>query len=311
MIARATSIFLAAWLIAAPALVSADNTGASFLKIGVGARAIGMGSAFTARADDATAAYWNPAGLSQVGVRQVSAMHTQWLADTNYENLAYAHPTRWGTVAGSLTLFSQGTLDRRDENRRQQGSFDARDTAFGLSFGGRYSEKGSYGLGLKAVQQSIDKNRASGFAADFGLLQKLNPSLTLGLALQNLGPSMKFIEQRYKLPLSLTVGVNMKIASDLRAGLDVQQLIYENKTAVRFGTEYRLMGRVALRGGYLAQSQRSSSNRSDESSASQLGLLNGFQMGIGLSLGRYQMDYALVPAGELGNTQRLSLSFSF
>jgi hypothetical protein len=93
--------------------------------------------------------------------------------------------------------------------------------------------------------------------------------------------------------------------------VDVQQLVYERKTAVRFGSEYWMMGRVALRGGYLAQSQNSSSTRSDESSASHLGILNGFQMGIGLSLGRYQMDYALVPAGELGNTQRLSLTFSF
>lgn len=310
MIARRPAVFLALILALAPAAAAAE-TGAAFLKIGVGARAIGMGSAFTARADDATAAYWNPAGLAQIGTRQVSAMHTQWIADTQYENLAYAHPTKRGTFAGSLALFSQGNMERRDENRRRQGDFDAQDSALGISFGGRLSARAAYGLGVKAVRQSIDENRASGVAADFGFLQKAGPGLTFGLALQNLGPSMKFIERRYDLPLSLTVGADLRIAQDLRAGLDVQRLIHEKRTAARLGTEYWLMGRVALRAGYMAHSRGAAAARADDASASRLGTISGLQMGIGLALGRYQMDYALVPAGELGNTQRLSLTFSF
>ena len=53
---------------------AATNTGANFLKIGVGARAIGMGSAYTAVANDATAIYWNSAGLSRLSKRELSFM---------------------------------------------------------------------------------------------------------------------------------------------------------------------------------------------------------------------------------------------
>jgi long-chain fatty acid transport protein len=48
------------------------TSGAQFLRIGAGARAPGMGGAFSPIADDATAIYWNPGGLSQLSKREVS-----------------------------------------------------------------------------------------------------------------------------------------------------------------------------------------------------------------------------------------------
>ncbi|MBI4062852.1 MAG: UPF0164 family protein, partial [Elusimicrobia bacterium] len=59
--------------------VAQTNSGFSFLKIGVGARPIGLGSAYTAMANDATAIYWNPAGLGAIKKRELSAMHGEWL----------------------------------------------------------------------------------------------------------------------------------------------------------------------------------------------------------------------------------------
>jgi hypothetical protein len=52
-----------------------------FLNVGVGARSIGMGSAYVASADDVTAAYWNPAGLARLeGKHQGALMHAQYFA---------------------------------------------------------------------------------------------------------------------------------------------------------------------------------------------------------------------------------------
>src|SRR5690348_6207186 len=77
---------------------AAQDTGAAFLKIGVGARPIAMGSAFTAQADDVNAIGWNPAGLGRMQRSELSATHTEWLSDLRYDFLGAALPTRFGTM---------------------------------------------------------------------------------------------------------------------------------------------------------------------------------------------------------------------
>ncbi len=68
------------------------ETGASFLKIGVGARPLGMGGGYIAIADDVNAIYWNPGGLAQLRKKEISAMHNEWIDDIKYEFVGYAVP---------------------------------------------------------------------------------------------------------------------------------------------------------------------------------------------------------------------------
>ena len=77
------------------AVTNVGTSGAQFLKIGPGARVDSLGGAFGAIADDVTAIYWNPAGLSQLAATTpVSGTHTVWLADTRYNFLAFRHAGR-------------------------------------------------------------------------------------------------------------------------------------------------------------------------------------------------------------------------
>ncbi len=98
---------------AAPA--HATKYAAEFLKIGVGARALGMGEAYVAVADDPSAAYWNPAGLVFVQNREVQAMHAEQFGQiVNHDYLSYAHPLEPGSAAGpaiGLTLVRSGIDD--------------------------------------------------------------------------------------------------------------------------------------------------------------------------------------------------------
>ena len=60
-------------------VLGAQRTGmaaAQFLKIGVGARAAGMGESFVAVSNDASALYWNPAGITQSTGNEIIVSHT-------------------------------------------------------------------------------------------------------------------------------------------------------------------------------------------------------------------------------------------
>jgi hypothetical protein len=296
----------------APALWAA-STGAAFLKIGVGARALGMGSAFTASADDATAVFWNPAGLSRLDQRQVTAMHTEWIGNIRADHLAYAHPTRLGTFAGSAAYLSQDDLERRGENRENLGNFQARDAAGSLAFSRPLPGRAGYGINFRIIEQKIERETARGWSLDLGALKDLNRSVSLGLSIQNLGPRMKFVQDSFQLPLTVTGGIAYRPQGPFQLALDVRRDIYDERNSVSVGTEYWLLDRVAMRTGYISYLAGSSSASvvPSDKSASRLGSLTGFNMGLGLRMGGCQMDYAFTPSGEFGNTQRLSLSLNF
>ena len=92
------TLHLAVMLVLAAQAAWAAET-ASFLNVGVGARGLGMGGAYTALADDANALYWNPAGLSKLEKREFTASHAELFENTWLDFLAYAHPTSQGTFA--------------------------------------------------------------------------------------------------------------------------------------------------------------------------------------------------------------------
>ena len=70
----------------------AGTSSATFLRIGVGARAVGMGETFVAVANDPSAIYWNPAGLASLQRREIAISHVQWPADVTYEHLTLILP---------------------------------------------------------------------------------------------------------------------------------------------------------------------------------------------------------------------------
>ncbi|MBI4397197.1 MAG: PorV/PorQ family protein [Elusimicrobia bacterium] len=275
-------------------------TGASFLKIGAGARALGMGSAFTAVADDATAIYWNPGGLARMEGPQASAMHTEWITDIRFDHLAYAQPTRVGTIAGSVAYLSQGSLEKRGENREKRGTFQAQDVAFTLSLARPLTFRSSYGLNVKWIEQRIDNASASGIAFDAGWIRKTGNNVNLGLSIQNLGPGLRLIDDTYRLPFSVTGGFQYQFFDGISLGADFRRYVYERRNTISLGTEYWLMNRVALRAGY---------NEVQGGTTSRLGQWTGIHMGLGLKTMNTQMDYALTPSAEFGNTHRLSFSY--
>jgi len=114
------------------------TTAAQFLKIGVGARAIGMGGSFVAEASDLSAVYWNPAGIAKLGGAAVQLNRTQYLADISYSVAAFgADLGALGAIGVSLIFLDSGDMAVRT-TARPTGTgerFKVQDLALQLTYG--------------------------------------------------------------------------------------------------------------------------------------------------------------------------------
>lgn len=285
-------------------VAESNQTGLSHLKIPIGARATGLGSAYTAMAEDATALYWNPAGLARLRQREISTMHARWLMESSYDFVGYGHPTRLGTLGIGFSRLSLPEQEGRDENRQKTRDFTASDMVFTLGYGTPLSDQVQLGINLKLLESQIEQEKGQGLALDIGASYQPEAwPIALGLAVRNLGPGVTFMNERTRLPLTLALGMASRILEGLTLATDLQYQPYEDRVDFNVGTEYQLLGPLTLRGGY--QTFNSEAQREKGS------FLSGLAGGFGFRLSRYRLDYAMTPFGELGNTQRISLSARF
>ena len=291
-----------------PACEAADgDTGtrsAQFLKLGFGARAVAMGGAFVGLADDASAIYWNPAGLASRKTTELSFMHLAWFQDISYEYFAHAQPVgRWGVFGWSVAYLHMDKLKGRDQQGRPTSEFAASDMAVTFAFGRSITNSLLLGGSIKSIDEKIEEQSAYGLAFDFGcLFQTPLENLFLGGIIQNLGKDVKFVEESFDLPTNLKLGASYRhtlAGNPINLTADIF-FPSDGKTNLHWGTEYVYKNAIAGRVGY--------QNGSD------LGSNSGLSLGLGLSVVRtqtYRIDYAFVPKGILGNSHTFSLSISF
>ena len=307
-----------------------------------------MGDAFVAIADDASASYFNPAGLARVG-RQVQLNHLNWIADVNHDNLAVVLPmTSFGTVAFTVTALTMGemeqtTIDNPNTNiREDEGTglfFSASDFAAAVSYARIITDKLSFGVTAKVINQTVWDLSASAVGFDLGLFYNTGfKSLRIGAAVTNYGTQLSYtgreldysffwpdsgpsaIQGSYSTtPVGLPTCFRFGIAYDLiearnpdkdsrlTAALDITHPSDINET-VNFGLEYGLANVFFLRGGYVLNA--------DNSYQEEIGWLTGLCAGLGarvkpahgLSLG---LDYTFRYFEYLKPTHRLQLTLGF
>lgn len=292
----------------------AGTSGAQFLKLGAGARAGAMADSFSAIADDAYAAYYNPGGLSQLKGAQLAGAHTAYFQGINYEALDFAYP--FGrqehysrhTLAFGIYHLAVADIERRASDTTENiGTFGASDGAYAVSYA--YGASRNLGLGVtgKYIVQNLDTYHAAAAALDAGVLYKLNPEarrpMSVAAVVRNLGTRTGFVSgQSDPLPVSGTLGMGYQ-AVPKRLALNLDLTKYRDTDLfAAFGGEYlhpfspELSG--ALRFGY-------SSQRKDNAG------LNGLAFGGGLAFHKAAFDFAWLPFGTLGDTFRYSLIVKF
>ncbi|MBI5471510.1 MAG: PorV/PorQ family protein [Ignavibacteriae bacterium] len=178
---------------------SVNNSGASgaqFLSIGVGARAMGMGGAYTTVANDPTALYWNPAGITRAKGIEFLAAHTNWAADISHYFAGATVPlTSQLTVGAGAIVLSSGEIEITtvEQPRGTGETYEARDLAAVAALAWAATEQLTFGVTFKYIHQEISSLASSGVAFDAGVQFNTEfHSVQVALSVSNLGAQRGF-----------------------------------------------------------------------------------------------------------------------
>jgi long-subunit fatty acid transport protein len=281
----------------------AGGTTASFLKLGSGARAIGLGGAYTAVSGDINSISYNPAGLASLKRSEAGFTRAELVEGVSYNFLGYSRPAAKGNIGLGVNYLGQSSIEGRGPNREITGSFQASDTAVNLAYARPITARAGLGLNFKYITSRIAGESAKGWAVDAGW-QYRTPvkGLDLGFAVQNLGPKMKFLDEGSSLPLTARAGAGYALPANILLSLDISRQVNEKKTVISFGSEYAVFNSLFMRAGYLASAAAGGSGLADA---------GGFKAGFGFKLRNFDLDYAVTPFGDIGRAHRISLGAGF
>jgi len=196
------SIAVLAFFVVVPSFVqsqsfrNAGSAGAQFLKIGVGARAMGMGGSYGSIAGDAASLAWNPAGIGSVYDLSVSAEHTAWVAGIDHNFIGLVVPVTDQFNLGFHTVYlTSGRIEITTiDNPEGTGQFyDARDISVGLTGSVRLTTQLTFAGTVKYVEERIYEVTSSGLAMDAGVWYATEfRGLTLGFSVSHLGLDQTF-----------------------------------------------------------------------------------------------------------------------
>jgi len=274
------------------------SAGLAFLKLGVGARAIAMGDAYTAVDGDASSVYWNPAAIIDVESVDITLMHTEWFQDIRYEYVGGVRSFGDYAIGAGIVGLYMNDLERRVEPTADPiGHFRYFDFAVTGSYARRLTDHLDVGGSVKYLHETIADYSAKGVAVDLGGRYRIPgyDGLTAAVTVLNLGPRMKFIEEKFNLPVMYKVGAALDVPVDaLHGNLVIASdavIPADGSTKVHFGMEYEYAEMIALRFGY-----RTGWDNQNVS------------WGLGVKVRNFRIDYAMVPFySELGDTHRVSL----
>jgi TolB-like protein len=205
-------LLCALWL--AQAGPASGQSAAPLLEVPGHPRAIALGCAFTAVAADASAAWWNPAGLEGVLETDIFFMHQSWFSDSDIEFLAAARRLPFGTAALSLAYLHMPPFEINDASGQASHTANVYDVAVLLGFASRI---GAFPVGLtvKSLFRDLDGDTASLLAVDLGVSREFAflrffkshlPNSSLSLVARNLSTPLYFKGSSVPIPAEFVLG---------------------------------------------------------------------------------------------------------
>ncbi len=286
------------------------TAGFTFLQIPVSARSAALGEASIALADlNSIGIFNNPAipGFTNQ-THSFSASYSNWFADIKNYASSYSYNSDFGVFAVGIILFDYGTMPRTTVSGGQKvydviGSFDANSTSASLSYSRMMTDRFSFGISFKYVQEKIDKYSADNILFDGGVLYYTGlGSLRIAASVQNFGTNSKFINDEFKMPTIFRIGAAADVLGDFTSEYRitlVAEAMHPNDgdEKVNLGTELSWNNIITLRAGYKFFY--------DEESYS-----FGFGLDPKLSI-PMSIDFAFADYGRLGNILRFTLQLGW
>lgn len=289
---RAILVAIACMSAYAGSSLAVDAGGMSPLVIGAGARGIGMGGGMCTLADDASAVYYNPAGLGFLSYQQFTAQHTLLAEKTIYDFGSWAFPItdRTGIAIGYARI-GTGDIVRR-VNFQDLGNFDYAESELLFAVGQRIS-RFSAGLTLRVLNQKIDALSDYGLGLDAGLACRISRTLRAGFVWRDAVPTQLTLKSvKEKAPNTFAgglgiAGLRISPATKLSVALTAEKTD-DRDVLFHGGGEVLLYDACALRAGY------------DR---------DHLALGAGIKAGRLGIDYALKFQDEISDQHTISLTF--
>jgi len=312
----------------AEAQVKAGTAGATFLKLSASARGLGMADALLPLADDVSAIYYNPGGLTRLSGWHAAMTHYALPVEVtqNWVGVAYGMPDAGTTYALSLTFLNSGWMDEttpiRPEGTGRQ--FNYLDFALGATVAKRLTDKFSTGVTVKLINESTMELDASGWAADVGTYYDTHwHELKLAMIISNFGPDLVFIEKEYPLPITFKFGASMYLLGKpgdehfLQGAFEFGHPS-DNVEQINTGFEYVFNNRFMLRlGKKINAVNQLDFEDYDPEGGYEYPLLStdGLTLGAGFrwdseALGDLGLDYAYAPSRFLESRNMITLTWS-
>lgn len=279
------------------ALLAAGPTGTSvlpLLKIGQGARGAALGESYVSLANDASAIYWNPAGLGLLKEYHFELSHHQWFEGVADEVCQAAVPVLKGAAGFALVYSGEPGIEAWSEENQPGDTFSTWNMTLAAGYGTTMLEKYEVGATLKCFCDDLHAATGYGAAIDLGAITRPLPGLGIGIAARHLG-TMSYGSGMEKLPTEVVAGASCVIR-EVTGTLDVA-VPFDNGPNVRLGVEYAPVPEAAIRLGY----------RTGPGDLGSLGFSSGLTAGLGFTYGNFGLDYAIAPYGKLGLTHRLGI----
>jgi len=301
------------------------------MAIGVGGRALGLGGAYAAVANDVSAAYWNPAALSRLVYPEIMLMHDERFGSLiNYDFAAVALP--YGSDATVSVSFMRlgvdGIADSRNAGLDANGNllppeqwqnavrldysrisyFNSADYAVYFSYAQQSSSVLSYGVNLKLIRRNIAEYRATGLGFDLGVLYRVDEHGMLAIVAQDVTTTL----------VAWSTGRNELVSPTIKVGGAYSVEVFSGRLTPAMDIDVRLENRrfasVAHVGPISLDPHVGLEFDYKNSVAVRLGYndIKQLTLGAGLHLRKLDVDYSYAQFGEendLGKTHRISLRF--
>ncbi len=283
------------------------TTSLVLLKMGLGARAVGLNNCYVSIAEGAEGLWWNPAGSAFEEGRTIGMSHTNWVTGIMIDHVGVILPIKSLYSAAGLQVVSLRTpyMERTDEYHPFGTGeyFTYGVTVVGFSFARLISDRFSAGVTMKITNEVLADVKSYGVAFDFATLYKVGyKDIKIGVALTNLGPDVKpncESCQSFSLPIVYRLGVSGNPWNPLKLAFQIDKPS-DNVEMFRLAGELTPVKPISFRWGYQLNARGPSENR-----------LNGLSAGATIRLKNIHIDYAYNNRGYFGQTHTIGVGLNY